>query len=1112
MDVRRFSSDVRNVVKEVSHLRRKKNGRAYNYDLAILFARIWFFKAEIFAHRETNPLRLGTSVEDFIDGLYEGSTFLVKSFTSHPQDKTDKQALKLIEEIPGYVEALYDHPSESDEEEGSIVLRNGNRTRDLLGKFLVQLKLFKADVLLLGELLNKDELSNWKKQIGTLREGLIFLIKSDVHQPKQEEDTEDEKLILADIEELAAGIICLCNSSCSPENMEFQLADLLGKVQNLKAKLKDLYFQMPPFNCPKTPGLGSIRSFLHDLKELSSGAPESVECATYQIEAIHGDLELIIHKYGHFLDEDIVKNQKSIDEIRTRLVDAAHHVENVIDLMKSSNDPNSQLLMWLYHFSEEITDVKVQLVDYCDNTTILGVGVETYSYRYHHLALPMNTVPMVGFNEEQATLIERLTRGTSRLKAVSITGMPGIGKTTLAENVYNSHDVVNHFHVRVWCCVSPAYEKRDLLLELIKGLTEVRPDMLTRKEEELCSVLYIYLKSRRYLIVMDDVWSSAAWDDLKSSFPDGSYGSRVLMTSRIYNVVPNPLPLRGLSIDESWELLQMLVFGDEGSPPELCEVGRRIAENCKGLPVAVVSVASLLVSQPEAQWVEVAERAGSQIVNAQVTEFIRMFEESYKKLPDHLKQCFLYFGVCPRDEDISVRRLLWLWIAEGFIIPNVENKSLEDLAEEYLMDLIQRRLVILSKQRSNGEVKTCRVHNQILDFCLLKAKEAKFLQLISGESSYGSPNHLHDEHRNPSNLIDSGHRLSICGDPEEFIAKTPSVPYLRSLQFFDTSEMYPGCDSDVSFIFDNFKLLKVLDLESINIGNSLHGGINLPLPLRYLAIGGDMDCIPSSLSKLQNLETLVVKGLMNKFVLPDTIWSMTKLRHVHVTNHCIFTLQCDKNGSLLKSLVSLSMPSFVCGDETNDTVRRFPNLRKLKCIFLQPRGRSMHVCRFPDLEHLYLLNTLEITYYGRPLKTGEFIFPSTLRKLTLSNFRLPWNCISVISSLPYLEVLKLISRAFVGSSWLMEDGVFPNLRYLKLDSLDIAIWDFSLWDDPFPCLEQLLLRNCGQLKEVPSIFGEIITLQRIEVHQCGDSTKQSVRRIVEEQREFGNYDLISVFS
>ncbi|CAI9095941.1 OLC1v1031986C1 [Oldenlandia corymbosa var. corymbosa] len=1320
MDIRGLSLDVRNVLKQASLVRNENNGRAHKFDLAILFGRIWFLKAEIFVHRIGTPFNTSTSVEDFIRFLNEGSRFLLKSFGGQSEEKSEIQTLKLVERIPGMVKFHFP----------------GNRARDLLYGFLVQLKLFKADLLLSGELeLQSDkEVSHLKKKIGILKEGLILLIKSDVNQPNKEEYTEDEKQILADIEGLAAGVTFLCDS-CPADSMELQLSNLQGKLQLLKLKLKDLYFQNPGSNFPKTPGLGPVNSLLQKLEQLPIHKHESVACSAYQIEAIHRDLEFI------------VGNQIRTDT--ARLVEVAYQVHHVIDSMLSGSDRESQQMLWLFHLSEQIVALKMlqHPIDHQAKTTndveprrdscephglrpslipkmnpqsteefmvgfdhdkavILerlmrggseleivsitgepGIGKTTLAcdvfrnpsiMRHFHvriwcglslrrsnrdllhhmlsqiskedmngdgdedlsqlLSKPLkgkrylivlddvlsteawsdlwnsfpdhscgsrilmtsrfsNVLPnpyflcglsdhergkltktdtfsrgecpkelsetgrqidkthlamsescerkevernsqihyapqqlldhshdveelrqsvqllpqrtnhfMVGFESEKSDILDRLTRGTSRLEVVCITGMPGIGKTTMAEYVFFSPLVRDHFHHLVWCHVSQNYRMRELVLHMSKQVCHW-DDTLEWDEMDI-ACLWRNLRRKRYLIILDDVWSAEAWKNLQSAFPDDLCGSRILMTSRLYNVVPNPYTLGGLSDDESWELLKAKIFGHGWCPEDLLETGLQIAKICKGLPLAVVAVADLLAKSDKYAWEEIAKTESPRILNDLVTQNMGIFDSSYQHLPDHLKECFLYFGVCPKDEEISVGKLISLWIGEGFV-HDVQSKSLEDVAEEYLMNLMERSLVIATKKSSNGKVKRCRVHGQVLDYCLLKAKAAKFMQPISGTPSYDSHGGFNYEHRHSSDFANSDqYRLPIHGDPEQFFVSKPRGPSTRSILFFPTTEMYAGCPSDVSFIFNNFKLLYVLDLEFINVGNSLEHGIDSLVHLCYLAIGGDSDSVPSSLSKLQNLGTLVVRGLMNKFFLPGSVWGMPRLRNIHIINHCIFTLQDGQNGdesSELKSLMSLSMPSFPCVEETNSIIKRFPNLRKLKCIFLEPRAGSAAVSSFPGLQNLNQLECLKISYSGRALHNVGWNLPISLKKLTLSNFRLPWTNISEIGELPNLEVLKLVFRAFQGPRWEMaEEKYFPKLVYLKLDSLDIVHWEADIAYYPFPCLEQLILQNCKQLKELPSCFEEISTLQRIEVRRCGISAKDSVRRIVETQADYGN--------
>ncbi|CAI9101489.1 OLC1v1038825C1 [Oldenlandia corymbosa var. corymbosa] len=476
-------------------------------------------------------------------------------------------------------------------------------------------------------------------------------------------------------------------------------------------------------------------------------------------------------------------------------------------------------------------------------------------------------------------------------------------------------------------------------------------------------------------------------------------------------------------------------------------------------------------------------------------------------LADHLKACLLYFGALPKGKDIPVWRLQCLWIAEGFIY-KLESKSLEDRAKDYLMDLVGRSLIIVAKRRSDGRsLKACRVHDLVRDLCLLKAKDDRFLQLISdNDEPYHSFNALkfgamYEHFKSSSSRSYEQYRLQFRVDQEQFAVSRPSGRRVRSLIFSAATDKTSRCSYDVSFIPNNFKLLKVLDLESINMGGSFGIGIELLLCLTYLAVCGDMESIPPSLSKLRNLETLIVKGFKRMVLLPDTIWKMKKLRHIHVSNHAVFALPKDDIGRSfqLDSLVTLSLPYFPLEEETNEIIVRLPNLRKLKCTISGPTEFSMNSSRIPSLESLCFLESLKISHFGRVSEIGELKLPLSLKRLTLSNFGLSPDQISATGRLPELQVLKVISCDFEGSSWEMTEGEFQKLEYLKLDTLDIVHWDAS--SDHLPELKQLIMRNCKHLEEIPSDFMYISTLEKIEVQQCGNLVEESVRKIEEQEIE-----------
>ncbi|KAK4480931.1 hypothetical protein RD792_011789 [Penstemon davidsonii] len=256
-----------------------------------------------------------------------------------------------------------------------------------------------------------------------------------------------------------------------------------------------------------------------------------------------------------------------------------------------------------------------------------------------------------------------------------------------------------------------------------------KKSILEINDESLSLKIHQCLKNRRYLVVIDDVWSTNVWDDLERFFPDDGNGSRIMLTSRIRGISPtnsivHSLPL--LKEAQCWSLLEDKVFPEEPCPPQLQGIGKRIAAKCRGLPLAVVVTAGVLANleKKKSVWKKVETNLDSYIFDDDTNNYSKILELSFKHLPDHLKMCFLYFGAFPEDIQIPVKKLIWLWIAEGFI-QREQEKSRELIAEEYLSDLINRSLILIARKKSGGGIKSCSIHDLLRDMCLRKADEEK---------------------------------------------------------------------------------------------------------------------------------------------------------------------------------------------------------------------------------------------------------------------------------------------------------------------------------------------------------------------------------------------------
>ncbi|XP_009799408.1 putative late blight resistance protein homolog R1B-12 isoform X3 [Nicotiana sylvestris] len=321
---------------------------------------------------------------------------------------------------------------------------------------------------------------------------------------------------------------------------------------------------------------------------------------------------------------------------------------------------------------------------------------------------------VMGFEDETAELIQRLVRGPKHLDVVSLVGMPGIGKTTLAKRLYTHNDIIDRFDVCSWCTISQVYNKRKTLLELLGNL--VPPNDNTRSNNELAVELRRHLLRKKYFIVIDDLWSAEVWDDLKSCFPDDYSCSRIILTTRqdkvasYTEVFSAPHHVRLFTGEESWCLLQKKVFGEESCAPQLEKIGVKIAQSCGGLPLAIILVAGVLakLNKEEIRWEEVANGLSS-CAAGDTQMYMDIIELSFRFLPSQLKRCFLYFGGFCEDE-LLVRKLIQLWVAEEYAVGN-ELKSAEDEAKGYVMELIDNNLVMVVQRSFFGEVRAIRMHD-----------------------------------------------------------------------------------------------------------------------------------------------------------------------------------------------------------------------------------------------------------------------------------------------------------------------------------------------------------------------------------------------------------------
>ncbi|KAL7115342.1 hypothetical protein ACP275_04G178300 [Erythranthe tilingii] len=684
--------------------------------------------------------------------------------------------------------------------------------------------------------------------------------------------------------------------------------------------------------------------------------------------------------------------------------------------------------------------------------------------------------------------------------------MAGIGKTTLAKKLFQDPLIVSRYSRLVFVTIGPKYRLADILVDILTQLNNRDIDeviLLMKGAEllvELKRMVFKSLRFLRYLIVLDDVWEIDLCSVLLELFPDDKNGSRVLVTTRMKKVADCAKPLNICKIPfldkkESWDLLRENVFGEE----EPCsygleKAGKKIAKNCEGLPLTIITVANILskVDKTIEYWNEVADDKRNSVYKDAYEQMSKVLYPSYDYLDQHLKACFLYIGAFPQNYLLNMPQLTNLWSAEGFF--NSESMHYSEPptmnyiydSYEYLYDLYAKNVITY-----DNETFGFHLHSSFWYLC---NKEAARTKLFYALNCHGDTL--------PEEGIESQRRLCIRNnvllaikDVHNSIASDSKVRSLLCTGYF---HKYP-----VPLFLEHLRLLRVLDALSIRFYEFPMEVLKL-VQLRYLALlcNGNL---PSSISKLWNLQYLIVvrhprivKSVGNLLYLPIEIWNMNELKYLHTGGRDLPHPCCE--GSLLPNLLKLSgVGTQSCA---KSVLEKIPNLKALSIhIELAPDATEPLTC-FDHISHLHQLQELGCYIMNPTLKTEVVTplvplsdFPSSLTTLILKGLGYPWEEMRKISSLPNLTDLVLQCYAFRGPKWEVRDNEFQKLSHLDIEDIDLEKWTFQNCH----CLhviEGLRIIHCYKLKEIPLTFGK--SLVCIQVVECNPMAVKCAIKLKEE--------------
>ncbi|KAL3652905.1 hypothetical protein CASFOL_002586 [Castilleja foliolosa] len=669
-----------------------------------------------------------------------------------------------------------------------------------------------------------------------------------------------------------------------------------------------------------------------------------------------------------------------------------------------------------------------------------------------------NKSRLVGLYDEVDKIKRRLFPFPIYLQIIAVFGMGGIGKTTVAEQVFDDPSVSTSFELRAWVEVGRVYQLKSIKQSILDQVVSVDEMLTERRDEQLDEYLHESLEGKRYFIVLDDVWDDNFWDHtINNLFPDNQDGSRVLLTTRRRTSTFDRHQMRFLSKEESWQLLCEKVFGEVSSCPYLLKnAGKTIAESCDGLPLTVVAVGELLskVEKTPEKWNELAKNPNSLIekVNNRTSNILL---PSYTYLPQCLKACFLYMVVFPLNYEISLSELFKLWIAEKFPKSNVSRYGVESIIKE----LYQNSLLMEPKMSSSLGIKTWSLHSSFWHLCKREALKNKFSYAMECRGDSFS-----EGIKNQRRLCIHKNILFGIKDVRGSIA---SISTARSLLCTGPLHPYP-----VPICFD-LKLLRILSVRTIRLYEFPMDVLKL-FQLKYLALTC-YENLPSSISKLWSLEILIfcrrhlsISSSRASTFLPIEIWDMKELKHLQIMGSDL--LDPCEDGTMLPNLETLlDVSPHSC---KKDVFQATPNLKKLSIrIELMPDdGHVTETLRCFDhiyrLEKLLSLKCVVVNpTFGPDITPPPLaIFPSSLEKLSLSGFGYPWEDMSLIARLPNLKTLKLRCFAFRGPELEIKGVEFPKLRFLLIEDTDLVNWTIEFRS--LRNLGSIFIKSCYKLENI----------------------------------------------
>ncbi|TXG74773.1 hypothetical protein ES288_1Z012300v1 [Gossypium darwinii] len=726
-------------------------------------------------------------------------------------------------------------------------------------------------------------------------------------------------------------------------------------------------------------------------------------------------------------------------------------------------------------------------------------------------------VEYIGRQKEKTEMFELLKGNNSNgVSVLSIVGMGGMGKTTLAQLVYNDATINESFDLKAWVCVSDNFDAIAITKAILQSITSESCDY---SNLDLLQVkLKEKLSGKRFLLVLDDIWNENYndWTIFRSPFGAGTH---IIVTTRLQIVSSIVDPLKAFHLDKLSDDDCLSIFTQHALKArnfdrdlQFKEIGEKIVRRCSGLPLAAKAIGSLLRTVKDcAGWERIYE---SEIWNLPEEQcgIIPALRLSYHHLPSYLKRCFAYCSILPKDYEFGEKEIILLWRAEG-LLQQKAMPQIKDLGNQYFQDLVSRSFFQTSSKGKSRFV----MHDLINDLAQVVAGE--ICSKLEGDQKWKFSNRTrHSSYiagtydtvkkfeafdqvnslRTFLPLMFSSDSWSI-GDRGPFLTNVVLVDLLPRLGYLRMLSLSGYWITELPDVFENLKHLRYLNFSNTHI-KCLPDSLCTLYHLETLLLRRcyRLQRLPSKMENLVNLHYLDIRGANSIERIPFRIDKLTNLQRLSdfiIAEGDGCHIRYLKYLSNLEGDFRLSGLENVNGEDAGESkLYEKQGIRRLVLHWSEKASRNKEVeervldtlCPPKKLEHLVIEN------YGGA-KFSTWIADSSFKNMLSLELRNCKNCKSLPSigrllllkdlSISGLDQVHKIGAELFGEN---QSNAFASLESLRFDNmLNWEEWDLCEDDEQvskFPSLRFLSIREC------PLLLGRLPTilqsLQTLEIYEC----------------------------